>query len=369
MLFKKNKKPVASKNIKTTKHFDESRPAKQGKIAKLSLFWQKISQNKFHKSFKRSYREDYVRGEEKIRGGLSQVFYTIEIIKKNWKIFFALLIFSVLTHIILTGMMSEATYKNFQKAFDETNQEITGGRFGNFAKAGLLLASTMVTGGLNQVPSDVQQIFAVIIFLIMWLVGIFIIRAHLGKKKIKFRDALYNALSPLISAVVIFLIGFIQMIPVFITIILYSAAKISDFLATPLYALTFFLFAVIMILISLYLIPGTILALVAVSAPGVYPLAALSAANALIIGRRIKIITRLIFMFFFLGIFWLIFGLPIILLDLWLKSQFVWLSNFPIVPVWLIILTSVSFIFITVYLYTIYRNILKLDKKDEPSRS
>lgn len=328
-----------------------------------SAFWHKISQNKSHRSFRRSYREDYVKDEE-MRGVLSQNFYTIGIIKKNWKLFLSLLLFSVIAHIILTGLMSEATYKNFQKNFDETNLELSGGRFGNFAKASLMLASTVLTGGLSQAQSDTQQVFGAVIFLVVWLVGIFIIRAYMKKQKIKFRDALYNALSPLISVTIVFLIGFIQMIPVFLTIIIYSAAKLSDFLSTPFYALTFFLFASVMILISFYLIPGTLLALVAVSAPGMYPLPALTATNTLIVGRRIKITVRIVFMLFFLGIFWIILGLPVILLDFLLKVKISFIADLPIVPVWLVTLTSMSFIYATTYLYTMYRDILNLDKKN-----
>ena len=347
-------------------------PTKKNKILeffkflkeKFLNFIKKIGKNKFHKSFKRSYREDYTRDEE-MRGLLSHAFRVFGVLKRNYKTMLAVVLFTVCANIFLTGMMSEELYRDFQKAFDETNAEVAGGRFGNFVKAGALLASTVVTGGLNQAPSEVQQVFGVLIFLIIWLVVIYVLRADFAKRKVKFREALYNALSPLVSTLIVFLVGFLQSIPIFIVMITYSAAKATDFLSTPFYALLYFLFAMGMLILSIYLLSGTFLALVAVTAPGVDPMAAITAANDLIIGRRLKFAIRFIFVFFIVGIFWILLGMPIILLDMWLKAQFVWFNGAPLVPLWILMLTSATFVYMATYFYALYRDMLSLDVTKE----
>ena len=204
---------------------------------------------RLHKTFRRSYREDY-RREMEVPGIMYHIFATFKIIFKNWKLFLPLLIIVVILNVILVGIMSESTYTQFQDVLDQTSAQVAGGDIGNVAKAGLLLISTVTTGGLSGESSEAATVFGVIIFLIIWLVTIFLLRHRLAGHKVKLRDGLYNAMTPLISTFVVFAIAVIQCIPIFLLIIVYSAAVQTDFLATPFYALTFFIFAALMILLS-----------------------------------------------------------------------------------------------------------------------
>ena len=172
--------------------------------------------------------------------------------------------------------------------------------------------------------------------------------------KVKLRDGLYNAMTPLISTFVVFVVALIQCIPIFLLIIAYSAAVQTDFLATPFYALVFFIFAVVMIVISGYLLSSSLIALVAVSAPGLYPMKALRTASDLMMGRRIRFILRLIALIIVLALMWVIVMLPLILFDLWMKT-FAWTSGIPFIPICLATMTCFTAIYITTYLYLYYR--------------
>lgn len=317
----------------------------------------KYSRVKLHKSFKRSYREDYARKLE-VPGLMHHAVITFKVIFKNWKLFVPLILLATLFNIILVGLMSEDTYTAFQDTIDETNEQFAIGNMGNFAKAGLLLIGTITTGGLTQSRSESQQIFSVLIFLVLWLVTIYIIRHVLAHQKIKLRDALYNALAPLLSTLVVFVVILLQAIPILIVIITYSAAVATEFLNTPFYALVYFIFAALMLLLSVYLISSSALGLVAVTAPGLYPFTALRTAGDLIIGRRIRFIIRLIYLLFVLALTWVIVLLPIILLDLWLKSVIEWLDGVPIVPFFLLITAAFSFVYVSAYTYLFYRRML-----------
>ena len=237
-----------------------------------------------HKSFKRSYREDY-RRELEVPGIMYHIFASFRIIFKNWKLFLPLLIIVVVLNAALVGIMSESGYVQFQEVMDESSETVTGGELGNVAKAGLLLISTITTGGLSGESSEAAVVFSVIIFLIIWLTTIFLLRHLLAGHKVKLRDGLYNAMTPLISTFVVFAVAVIQCVPIFLLIIVYSAAVQTDFLATPFYALLFFIFAVLMILLSGYLLSSSLIALVAVSAPGLYPMKALHTASDLMMGE------------------------------------------------------------------------------------
>ena len=310
-----------------------------------------------HYPFKRSYREDYVR-ETDVPGVMYHIFATFRILFKNWKLFLPFLIIVVVLNAALVGLMSEASYQQFQDLLDETTVQIAGGDIGNVGKAGMLLISTITTGGLSGESSESAIVFSVIILLIMWLVTIFLLRHLLAGHKVKLRDGFYNALTPLISTFVVFAIGVLQCIPIFFLIIVYSAAVQTDFLATPFYALVFFIFAALMILISGYLLSSSIIALVAVSAPGLYPIKALRTASDLMMGRRVKFIIRLVAVAIMLVIVWVLVMLPLILFDLWMKT-FDWAAEIPFVPVCLASMTCFTVIYVTAYLYLYYRWMLK----------
>lgn len=316
---------------------------------------------KLHKSFKRSYREDYKR-EFETPGIFAHLAETFKLIFKNWKMFGLLMLLVIIANVVLVGIMSEDTYTEFQEILDDTSEEIMGGQIGNVAKASLLLVSTITTGGLSTSMSEVQTVFAVILFLIIWLVTIFILRHTMAGHKIKLRDALYNAGSPIISTFIVLFYVFIDCIPIFIFIIAYSTALQTDFLATPFYALLFFIFSALMFLISGYLLSSSLIAMIAVTAPGLYPMKAIHTSRDLMMGRRIKFIIRILALFLTLAIFWAVIMVPIILFDLWMKT-FEWTAGIPFIPIVLQIMTVFTAIFATTYFYIYYRWMLDYEEK------
>ena len=338
-----------SKNFKTA--FSESKKRFQ------SRFLSKKSKTPLHRSFHRSYREDYDRPFE-APGLLSHAMASFKILFRNWRIFLPLILVATFFYIILVGLMSESTFVAFQNSLNETTEGFKNGEIGTFARSGLLLISTITTGGLSTGMSEAQQIFSVLLFIIIWLVVIYLLRHLLAGHRPKFRDGLYNALSPLISTLVVFAVIFVEAIPIMIVVITYSSAVKTNFLSTPFYALIYVIFAALLIILSVYLISSSLIALVAVSAPGLYPFVALRTASDLLAGRRIKFIGRLIYLVIVIAIIWVVIMTPLIALDLWLKSVFDWLTGIPIVSIELLIMTCFTTVYITTYLYLFYRRLL-----------
>ena len=360
-----------AKRISKSKSESKSKSgAKTSKIKSLksrfALLKEKFKNRKrisVHRSFKRSYREDYVR-ELEVPGMWSHIMRTLRLIFKNWKVFLPLLVLSVVMGIAFIGLMSESSYQQFREVLDQTTTELGRGELDVLPKAGLLLISTITTGGLSGESTEAATVFAVLIFIMIWLVTIFLLRHIMAKKKVKFRDALYNSMSPLVPSFIVFMVAVLQCVPIFILIIVLSAAVQTEFLATPFYALVFFIFAALMILLSGYLLSSSLMAFVAVSAPGLYPGKALKVSAELMQGRRTRFILRLVAMFFALILMWVIVMLPLIMFDLVMK-QFEWTSEIPFVPVCLLAMTCFTGIYITAYLYIYYRWMLGYDGKEE----
>lgn len=256
------------------------------------------------RSFKRSYREDYYR-DISVPGISEHIAKSFKIIIKNYRVFLPLLI----TVVILSA------------------------------------ATVGLDGVIDQVSTGV---FTVLIAMIIWLSTIFSLRHIMLKHKFTFRDALYNSMTPLLSSLVVLAIIAVQCLPVVVLIVAYSAAIETNFLTMPFYALLFFVFAMLMILLSGYMLSSSIIALVAVSAPGLYPLKALKNASDLMIGQRIKFISRLIALGLVVALAWAIFILPLKII------------NVPILALAIVqtIVFCACFIYTTAYLYLYYRWIL-----------
>ncbi len=350
---RKSKKPVEkTKTRRPRKSFKEAFNSEREKI------WdKKRARVKLHHSFRRSYREDYVRPLQ-APGLVSHAVTTLKIIFKNWKIFLPFILLIVVANIIFVGLMSEETYTTVQQSLDESYEALKEGELGRVAKAGLLLVSTVTTGGLNKSMTEIQQFFAIFFFAVTWLCTIYYLRHLMAGNHPKMRDGIFNALTPLISSFAVILLVFVHLIPLFIFVIVYTTAVQTDFLSQPLYAFVFWLFGSLLILLSLYLLPTSVLGLVATSVPGIYPLAAVNAATDLVQGRRTNFIIRLLFGVIFILVIWVIVMLPLYWLDLVIKQNTDIFEGFPFIPFCLQVMTMFAFTYITAYIYLYYRRML-----------
>lgn len=317
-----------------------------------------------HRSFQRSYREDYRRPTQ-TPGLLSHAMTTFKLIFCHARVFLPFVLIMAIAYVVAVGLLSEETYADVQASIDQTSDDLAIGKLSNLAKAGILLATTVMTGGLDTGMSETGNTFMIILFLIMWLVTLYLLRHFFAGEKPRLRDGLYNALTPLISTLVVFVVIFIQAIPLMLLTIAYSAAVTTDFLATPFYALLFFVFAALMLLLSGYLLSSSLIALIAVTTPGMYPMRALFAASDLMAGRRLKFILRVVYLLVVVAVIYVLLMIPIILLDLWLKGIWSWLEGMPVVPFFLILTTCFVFIYATTYLYQYYRWLLNYGDQNE----
>lgn len=312
---------------------------------------------KLHHSFHRSYREDYDRGL-KAPGLVAHAMSTLKILFKNWKLFGGLLLIIVFMNAICVGLMSETTYIAAQDSIDESSELLNYGEIGRVAKSAILLINNITTGGLTNDMKDIQPALAFFFVAVTLLVTIYFLRHLLAGNHPRIRDGLYNALAPLITVFLAIGLIFIHLIPVFIFTILYSTAIQTEFLTDPLYSFLFWLLSSLLLLLSAYLLPVSILSLMAVTVPGIYPMQAMNAVTDLIQGRRTKFIIRLAFGVLFLAVIWVVIMMPIIWLDLVLKQNVEWLEGVPIVPFFFQLMTTFSVIYASAYVYLFYRRML-----------
>ncbi len=360
-----DEKNLVSKHVQRQAERQQKKLQKQEQKQKRQLarekkqLVKKQDEVRLHRSFKRSYYEDYQRKTE-LPSLTSQASAAFKMFFKFWKIFLPLLLIFVGLYIFLIGAMSENTLADVKANVEQTNKDVADGKIGTVGKAGLTLLGIISTGGLTTM-NDAQVVIAVLLFTIIWLVTIYLARHLLaGHQEIKMRDGFYSALSPLVSTLVVGLIIFLEAIPIMLTIIVFQVALTTEFLSTPFYALLFFMFAALMITLSLYLLSSSFFAIIVVSAPGLYPLTAVRMAKNLIMGRRLRFLIRVFYLVIIVALLYLLLLMPAIIFDGALKAQFAWLaeSKIPFVAIIQLTITVFIFIYLSIYFYLFYRALL-----------
>jgi len=319
--------------------------------------WQKDFLNRRpHRSFRLSRRRDYIKTLE-LPGYITFTHYVNKTVWSNKKALLGLAAIYLVLFAILVGIGSQENYKSLADGLQETNESITGGDFSQIGQAGLLFF-TIATVGITETPTEAQQIFIILLGLLVWLTTVWLLRNRLAGHKVKLRDALYNAGAPIIPLFLIVLIVLVQLIPVLLTIIGYEAATATGLLTSGVEAMLFWFAAVFMAILSVYWITSSIFGLVIVTLPGMYPLKALRSAGDLVLGRRVRILLRWTWMFVVIGLTWAIILIPLILIDEWLKSIWTIYINVPTVPFVLAVLSTVSIIWASSYVYLLYRKVV-----------
>lgn len=312
-----------------------------------------------HRSFRRTHRRDYSRSL-KLPGYWQ---FTNDVRMLLWqqkKLFiWVVVVYGALTALFV-GLASQDTYTTLSDTLRGTSGDIFSGSWGEVGQAGLLLL-TGVTGSFTVAPTETQQIYGIIFGLLVWLTTVWLLRGVMAGQKPRFRDGLYNAGAPIVSSFLVLAILAVQLLPMALAVIGFSAATASGFLAGGVEAMMFFVVAILLIVLSLYWVTSTLLALVVVTLPGMYPLRAMKTAGDLVIGRRLRILLRLLWMVLITALIWIVSMVPTILLDTWLKSFLPGIAWLPLVPVALLVVGSFSVVWSASYVYLFYRKVVEDD--------
>ena len=127
--------------------------------------------------------------------------------------------------------------------------------------------------------------------------------------------------------------------------------------------MVFWMVASLLAVLSLYWVTSTIIALVIVTLPGMYPMRALKTAGDLVIGRRLRILLRLLWMLLGIVVVWAAVMIPIVIFDTWLKGAWPAIASFPTIPLTLLAASSVTVVWAASYVYLLYRKVVDDDAR------
>lgn len=314
-----------------------------------------------HRSFRMTRRRDYRRSLA-LPGYFAFTILVNKTIWKNKKIYMWLaVIYAVLT-AVLVGIGSQDAYTNLMSTLQATGTQVFQGNLGQVGQAALLFL-TIGSSGLAASPTDAQRIYLVLLGLMVWLTTVWLLRNILAGHKVKMRDGLYSAGAPIVSSFLVSLVFVVQLIPLGLAIIGYSAASTSGLLDGGVAAMLFWFFAALLTILSLYWVTSTFFAMIIVTLPGMYPIKALRTAGDMVVGRRLRILLRILWMLLALFVSGALLLIPTILIDTGLTHVWPAVGGAPVVPIVLMIFSIAAFIWGASYIYLLYRRVVDDDAK------
>lgn len=269
--------------------------------------------------------------------------------KNRWLLTKFFLFYGLLAFFIV-GLASQENFAAFRDAISVSSS------YEGIAKW-LSLFSNAITSGSSSTLDSSQQLLSGALFLYGWLTLVWLLRAIMrgDDTKIKLRDSLYSAGAPILSTLAVALIIIVQLLPLGLAAIAYTSVTAVGWINTGIAIenMAAWCALAIAIVLTLYWISSSIIALIIVTLPGTYPFVAIRAAGDLIVGRRLKLTLRLLYMMLPVALLWLVILMPAVLVDSWLK-----LTWFPLVPVIVFLLGILTVIWIAAYVYMLYRQIV-----------
>lgn len=311
-----------------------------------------------HRSFRLTRRRDY-RRSLRLPGYWSLTAQVLGIMRKNWRLLFCLVITSATATFLLASIMTEEAYSQLKIIVDEASQEgeLSGALPVLTVFFGVL--TSQLTGTSSGGAGSSQQIFTVLVGLFTWLTVVWLLRSILAGQKPKMRDGLYSSGGPVIALSVLVLVLIIQLLPMAASIIVYEAANLSGLFDHTVMLMLFGGGVILLSTLSIYWATSTLIAMVIVALPGMYPLQAMKLSGDLVIGRRVRVLLRLVWSLFLILLFWAVVLIPVISIDGALKSAIPSISWLPLVPIVALLMTMSSIVFLASYIYVFYRKVVE----------
>lgn len=353
------KKPTKSK-ANTSKVKQPTQDTPGGILTKTSTRIQQFLARRPHRSFRLTRRRDYTRSL-KLPGYWALSVEALYLLRQQRRTFLLLIAIYAIASALFVGIASQATFTELSDTLSQAGGDMFAGAWGEVGKASLLFAGSVSSGVYAAGDAGVQQVFAVLFFSLLWLTTIWLLRAGMSGRAVKLRDGLYNAGAPLIPTVILVVFLILQFVPTAVAAIIYSAASSSGLLSGGIEAMIFTIAAALLVVLTVYLVSTTFFSLVVVTLPGMYPWQALRIAGDLVVSRRVRLLLRLVWMIVTVGLVWLVVMIPTVLFATWLVAYAPSLEWVPVMPVVLLILSSASAVYVTAYIYLLYRKVVDDD--------
>lgn len=274
-------------------------------------------------------------------------------VRDNWLIYLKITLLMALAIIAVVGVSNaHSNYVDTREAMEKVDLH-------PFLKQAGLVTQAIITS--LTVTDANRQAATFIIVAVAWLSLIFIARRVYSGNQLRLRDAIYSAGTPLVPMMVLLVAVLVQLLPLALVLISYSAITGAGYINQSIAIENMATWCVILavLVLTIYWMVTSLLTLVSVTIPGLYPMRAYYETSIQVAGRRVKILFRILMMFLPLLALWALVLIPTVLLDSILKPK-----TFPVVQLVVSLLAAISCTWVSAYMYVLYRRIL--DSPEQP---
>lgn len=348
-------------------------PAKRT-VKRVPLSWQQRTKNWFvgvahgiaqsnrqflarrpHRSFRLTRRRDYIRSLS-VEGYILFTLYVNRTIRQHWRMFGAMVVIYGFIMVVLGAITGQDTYNAIDALLRDSTNDLFGKGIGQIGQAGVVALSAFASSSGSLTPD--QRVYLIISLMFAWLATVWLLREILLGRKPNLRDGLYNSGAPVLAMVGVILVLIVQLLPIGLVALAYAALSSFGAINGGFGSLLFWLIATVIATIVLYWVTSTVIALVVVTLPGMYPLRAIRLAGDLVVGRRLRIMLRLLWGLALILVTWAVILIIAILIDNWIGLLWSGVTAVPIVPYIGALLTAFGVVWYAAYVYLFYRKIV-----------
>ncbi len=250
------------------------------------------------------------------------------------------IVFAILNLILVRGFGSSVDVVEIRDLLSEISSGSLNALTTSITTFGLLLTDGSSAG------SEIAQMYQTILILLASLALIWLYRQQQAGHKVSIKMAFYRGMYPLIPFILVLLVIALQTLPGLIGNFVYTAAVSGDLLFGAFEHGLMITIMLLLILLSLYMLSSSTIALYIVTLPELTPMVALREARELVRHRRLGVFGRFLMLILITLFLLMIITVPVIF--------FV-----PVLAQWIFFLLTVLAVpFVNGYLFSMYRELL-----------
>lgn len=265
---------------------------------------------------------------------------TLSTLWHNKRVFLGLaVVYGVLNLVLVRGLNGGADISSLKQ-----QMAASLGNPGQLATDFSVFVSLLGSSGNDANPAAGPYQF--FLLLVVSLATIWAARQVMAGHAVRVRDAFYRGMYPLVPFVLVFVVVLLQTLPLLIGGLLYTIVVNVGIAATPVEQMLWGLLALVLAIVTIYMLCSSLFALYIVTLPDMTPRRALKSARQLVRYRRGQIFRKLLF-------------LPLALLGMAavVVLPFIWLV--PPVAQWVFFAYSMlTLVIVHTYMYRLYKALL-----------
>lgn len=270
------------------------------------------------------------------------------LLQKAWALILAnkkaiaifVVVYGFLNLLLVRGFSSTVDVDGLKESFGSIIGDDSSGFAGGFTAFGLLINASA------QGSSEIAQVYQMFLLIIASLALVWLFRQQQAGNKATMKMAFYRGMYPLIPFILVLIVIGLQMIPALIGNFLFTTVIDGGLAINGLEQVMWLLFFVTTLLLSLYMISSSSIALYIVTLPEMTPMVALRQARELVRYRRFSILLRAAALALVIFAILFVIVLPIIFIA-------------PTLAEWMFFLiTVISIPLVHGYMFSLYRELL-----------